>query len=192
MVNFCCDEEFYWDEEPASGFCIFHDKDYLHDKTNYEEHKRKVRDRLKHKVNHAISNNEPLLCIGFQLPDFSLSDLGVSKKEFTKPVYFNGSQFFGKVDFSDANFPVRIAIFSSTHFEGKADFHGANFKGEALFDHSEFYGKTHFSGKFNGKTNFNYVLFEGKEKVIFGIVNLSNVSLALLRIISPFLISLSA
>ena len=82
--------------------------------------------------------------------------------------------------FSDANFPVRIAIFSSTHFEGKADFHGANFKGEALFDHSEFYGKTHFSGKFNGKTNFNYVLFEGKEKVIFGIVNLSNVSLALL------------
>jgi hypothetical protein len=95
MVNFCCDEEFYWDEEPASGFCIFHDKDYLHDKTNYEEYKRKVRDRLKHKVNHAISNNEPLLCIGFQLPDFSLSDLGISK-EFTKPVYFGESRFFGK------------------------------------------------------------------------------------------------
>jgi len=66
----------YDDEEPlASGLYIFHDKDYLQDKTNYEKHKRKVLDSLKHKVNHAISNNEPLFCIGFQLPDFSLSAL---------------------------------------------------------------------------------------------------------------------
>jgi hypothetical protein len=126
MVNFCCDEEFYWDEEPASGFCIFHDKDYLHDKTNYEEHKRKVRDRLKHKVNHAISNIEPLLCIGFQLPDFSLLDLGVSK-EFTKPVYFNGSQFFGKADFSGANFKQKVNFISANFQE--ASFSTANFQG---------------------------------------------------------------
>jgi hypothetical protein len=126
MVNFCCDEEFYWDEEPASGFCIFHDKDYLHDKTNYEEHKRKVRDRLEHKVNHAISNNEPLLCIGFQLPDFSLLDLGVSK-EFTKPVYFNGSQFFGKADFSGANFKQEVNFISANFQE--ASFSTANFQG---------------------------------------------------------------
>ena len=59
-----------------SGFCIFHDKDYLlQDKTNNEEHKRTVLNRLKRKVNHAISNNEPLFCIGFQLQDFSVSDL---------------------------------------------------------------------------------------------------------------------
>jgi hypothetical protein len=91
----------------ASGLCIFHDKDYLlQDKMNNEEHKRKVLDRLKHKVNHAISNNEALLCIGFQLPDFSLSDLS-NRKEFTKPVYFNGSRFFGKADFSGANFQGR-------------------------------------------------------------------------------------
>jgi hypothetical protein len=91
-------------EEPlASGFCIFHDKDYLQDKTNYEEHKMNVLDRLTDKVNYAISNNEPLLCIGFLLPDFRLSDLSISK-EFTKPVYFNGSQFFEKVVFTEANF----------------------------------------------------------------------------------------
>jgi hypothetical protein len=79
--------DFYCDDEPlVSGRCIFHDKDYLQDNTYYEEHKRKVLDRLKDKVNHAISNNKPLLCIGFQLPDFSLSDLGISK-EFTKSVY---------------------------------------------------------------------------------------------------------
>jgi hypothetical protein len=86
--NFNCQEE----NPLASGFCIFHDKDYLQDKTNNEEHKRIVLDRLKHNVNHAISNNEPLLCIGFQLPDF-LSDLSISK-EFTKSVYFNGSWFY--------------------------------------------------------------------------------------------------
>ena len=84
-VDFNCTEE----EPLASGFCIFHDKDYLQDKTNYDEHKRKVLDRLKHKVNHAISNNEPLLCIGFQLHDFSLSDLGIISKEFTKPVFIS-------------------------------------------------------------------------------------------------------
>jgi hypothetical protein len=122
--------DFYCDEEPlASGFCIFHDKDYLQDKTNNEEHKRVVLDRLKRKVKHAISNNEPLLCLGFQLPDFNLSDFcpqndevdnnnnnddnfTISEyieqedksisNEFTKPVYFSGSQFFGKADFSRA------------------------------------------------------------------------------------------
>ncbi|MDQ4056147.1 MAG: hypothetical protein M3156_01885, partial [Thermoproteota archaeon] len=59
--------EFNCQEMPlASGFCIFHDKDYLQDKSNNEKHKKKVLDRLKHKVNHAISNNRPLLCLGFQ------------------------------------------------------------------------------------------------------------------------------
>jgi hypothetical protein len=48
-VDFYCDEK----EPLDSGLCIFHDKDYLQDKTNYEDHKRKVLDRLKHKVNHA-------------------------------------------------------------------------------------------------------------------------------------------
>ncbi|HEX7207649.1 MAG TPA: hypothetical protein VF233_05660 [Nitrososphaeraceae archaeon] len=55
-----------------------------------EEHKRKVLDRLKDKVNHAISNNKPLLCIGFHLPDFNIG------KEFTKPVYFCDSSSLGK------------------------------------------------------------------------------------------------
>jgi len=100
----------------VSGFCIFHDKDYVQDKTNNEEHKRAVLDRLKRKVNHAISNNEPLLCIGYQLPEFSLSDLGIISKEFTKSVYFNNSQFFGKAEFSEAKFH-RGAFFGDTIFE---------------------------------------------------------------------------
>jgi hypothetical protein len=105
--------DFNCDEEPlASGFCIFHDKDYLQDNTNNEEHKRKVQDRLKHKVNYTISNNEPLLCIGFQLPDFILSDLSSTKK-FTRPVYFSRSQFFGIAYFGGANFPGRCILLCS-------------------------------------------------------------------------------
>jgi hypothetical protein len=91
-VDFNCTEE----EPLDSGFCIFHDKDYLQDKTNNEEHKRKVLDRFKHKVHDARSNKKPLLCIGFQLPDFSLSDLSIISKEFTKPVYFSGANFQGQ------------------------------------------------------------------------------------------------
>jgi uncharacterized protein YjbI with pentapeptide repeats len=302
-ANFNCDEQ-----PLASGFCIFHDKDYLlQDKTNYEEHKRNVLDSLKNKVNHAISFNEPLLCIGFQLPDFSLSDLGIIGKEFTKAAYFNGSHFLDKADFSAAhfsagasflhahftarasfsnaifqgrvsffsskfqgeaffsgakfegeaefsqtnfrekayfsgvkfegeaiffetnfykradffkgdfqekadlyqarfegeaefsqtNFHIRVdfsetyfqekvsffrskfqeeAIFFGANFQGEADFSVTNFQGEADFYHSLFYGKTYFSGQFNSKTKFNYISFEGKEKVIFDIENLSNVS----------------
>ena len=159
---FACQEE----DPLASGFCIFHDKYYLH---HYlfsfrEEHKRKVLDRFKHKVNDAISNKKPLFCIGFQLPDFNLSDLSI-RKEFTKPVYFNGSEFFGEAYFYDAN------------FQGQAYFHEANFKtGEADFYGCGFYDRTYFSGHFNGETKFHYVLFEGKEKVIFEVEDLSNVS----------------
>jgi len=158
MVNFSCQED-----PLVSDFCIFHDKDYLQDKTNYEEHKRNVLNRLKRKVNHAISNSEPLLCIGFQLPDFSLSDLSTSK-EFTKPVYFSRAEFHGGASFIHAN------------FQGEAEFSTAKFQGKADFYNSEFYRKTYFSGDFNFETKFDYVLFEGKEKVIFDIENLSNVS----------------
>jgi hypothetical protein len=109
IVDFYCD-----DGDPlSSGFCIFHDKDYLQDKTNNEEHKRKVLERLKNKVNRAISNNEQLLCIGFHLPDFSLK-----LTKFTKPVYFSGSQFFAKADFSGVNFEER-ASFNNSEFYGK-------------------------------------------------------------------------
>ena len=47
---------------------------------DYEVHKLHVLARLKHKVNHAISNNQPLFCIGFQLADLTLSNLNISKR----------------------------------------------------------------------------------------------------------------
>jgi hypothetical protein len=80
-------------------------------------------------------------------------------------VVFSDARFKGGAQFSRAHFQ-EIVFFSRANFEGK----------EADFNNSEFYGKTYFSGHFNGKTKFNYVLFEGKIKVIFDIENLSNVS----------------
>ena len=77
--------------------------------------------------------------------------------------------------FYTANFKGE-STFGGANFKGGAFFAGAKFRGQADFYNSEFYGKTYFSGHFNGKTIFNYVLFEGKEKVIFDVENLSNVS----------------
>jgi uncharacterized protein YjbI with pentapeptide repeats len=102
----------------VSGRCIFHDKDYLQGKANNDKHKSTILNILKREVNHAIYDNEPLFCIGFQLPDFSLSDLRISK-EMTKPVYFPGSQFLRYADFSGANF--QEANFRGAKFEGEAD-----------------------------------------------------------------------
>ena len=79
----------------ASRFCTFHNNNYcVRDKGAHDIRKSFVLYLLKQKVNHAISHNESLRCIGFQLHDF-LSDLSINKK-FTKPVYFNGSQFLRK------------------------------------------------------------------------------------------------
>jgi hypothetical protein len=108
----------------VSGFCIFHEKDYLQDMTNYENHKRKILERLEYKVNHAISNNKPLLCIGFQLHNFSLSDLSFSK-EFTKPIHFSAANLQGGVLFNKANFQLR-PDFNIANFEGRADFRKIN------------------------------------------------------------------
>jgi hypothetical protein len=124
LVDFDCQEE-----PLDSGLCMFHDKDYLQDKTNNEEHKRKVLDRFKHKVNDAISNYKPLLCIGFQVLEFSISDLS-NNKEFTKSVYFNRSQFFGKASFYGAHFQGRVD-FSGAKFQGFAGFYGEGFHGQA-------------------------------------------------------------
>jgi uncharacterized protein YjbI with pentapeptide repeats len=167
-VDFNCDEE----ESLASGFSIFHDKDYLlQDKTNYEEHKTKVLDRLKHKVNDAISNNEPLLCIGFQLPDFNLSDLSISK-EFTKPVYFSGSHFFGKADFSGAKFQAGVSV-TRTNFQGEAyfardifqvgsSFARAIFQARVTFTRANFQGEAYFTkAKFQGEASFFEAIFLG-------------------------------
>ena len=147
-----------------SGWCIFHDENYLQDKSNnYKEHEQKVRDRLEAKVRNSIDKNEPLLCIGYHLPDFTING------NFTKPVYFMECEFRGKADFYEATFSAE-ANFTSAKFQGVTDFNKA-----------PFFDRTYFSdrqglGTFNGEMRFNYTLLEAKEKIIFEVQDLSNVS----------------
>jgi uncharacterized protein YjbI with pentapeptide repeats len=97
------------------------------------------------------------------------------KQSKTKPVYFSGSQFFGKANFREAKFEGEVD-FIQTKFQGEAAFDEAKFQGEVDFSAAKFSGESNFRSEFKDKASFNYVLFEGKEKVIFDIENLSNVS----------------
>jgi len=126
---------------------------------------------LKHKVDQAVYDNESLFYIGFQLPDFRLSDLSISK-EFTNRVYFSHSQFFRKVYFSEGNLQEKVDFYKVRYF-GEANFFKVEFSNEVQFPRAKFSTEVNFSGYFNGKTEFNYVLFEGKEKVIFDTENIS-------------------
>jgi pentapeptide repeat protein len=94
-----------------------------------------------------------------------------NKVKFQHIVRFDMSEFdnarFFKTEFKDANFFA--AIFQNAYFDN------CMFN-KAELNRTRFIGATYFSGSFNGISNFNYVLFEGKEKVIFDMENLSNVS----------------
>jgi len=95
--------------------------------------------------------------------------------EFHERVDFTKSQFLGPADFSKAQFK-KVIDFSKCKFH-EIDFSETKFNGITNFSWSEFNDRTFFSGKFNNETCFNYVLFGGKEKVIFGVENMSFVSL---------------
>ena len=127
----------------------------------------------------------------------TFSDLSIISKEFTKPVYFNGSQFFGKASFSKANFQgeadferaqfLRGVLFSVANFQGeayfarakfqlRADFSRAKFEGEADFHETSFEEAYFSTTEFKGLTNFQYVNFGDEDKILFDRTDLSNVS----------------
>jgi uncharacterized protein YjbI with pentapeptide repeats len=89
-------------------------------------------------------------------------------------LFFKITNFQGQVDFNEANFKVK-SDFTFANFQ-VAYFIKANFEGEVIFTGCSFFGRTYFTHPFNNETKFNYVVFEGKEKIIFNIENLSNVS----------------
>ena len=106
-VDYNCDSK---DEDIlASGFCIFHDENYLQNKDNPEEHKQKVSKALMDKVNDSITNNKALFCIGYNLPP----DIRIHGT-FSKPVYFSHAKF-QRVDFSSTKFSA-VADFSEDYF----------------------------------------------------------------------------
>ena len=89
-------------------------------------------------LDRALNNDEPLVCIGFNLPN-----LNILNKEFKNKVYFNHAHFyistqFIKVIFSDVYF-IHASFKSSTRnvwhiqFNGVADFSHADFQASLIF-----------------------------------------------------------
>jgi hypothetical protein len=134
-----------------SGFCIFHDENYLkEDKNNREEHEKTVRDKLMDKVhNNSVNEKEALLCIGYHVPDITI------KANFSKPVYFTKCEFQGITDFSDSRF-FGNAYFSSAKFSERVNFDKAIFSGIAIFNSAIFSEEADFSrAEFSEEAYFN-------------------------------------
>ena len=89
--------------------------------------------------------------------------------------FFFGTSFKESANFSNANF-FGIAFFTNSSFKSEAHFPDISFFSEVDFNNSEFYDKVYFSGNFVGPCNFHFVIFDGKQKVIFDVMNLSNTS----------------
>jgi hypothetical protein len=118
---FPCDQECTKNKK----FCLFHDDTHLKDPENNDN----VIAKLYHRIDKSISKNEPLLCIGYYLPDVLIN------REFKQPVYFNHSKFHD-------------AYFTGSTFSDRADFSGTTFSGPAIFTGTTFSNKTRFSGEF--------------------------------------------
>jgi hypothetical protein len=163
--------------EPSKPRCMFHDG------SSYKSRPDDVRNEFYKMVEDAIQNDQPLYCIGFNLPDII-----VNGKKFTKPVYFLystfqqqaiflGSAFQQQADFSGAKFQQQ-AIFLDTDFIGEVEFNNTTFSNEdrtnkyilippIRFDYSTFRSRVRFIGKSDKPLDLSNVSFKG--------VNLDNV-----------------
>jgi uncharacterized protein YjbI with pentapeptide repeats len=149
--------------EPPQPRCMFHDG------SSYESRPDDVRNEFYKMVDDAIQNDQPLRCIGFNLPDIT-----VNGKKFTKPVYFSNATFqqayFSNVEFQKANFfsaEFKHASFRGAKFQHagflhatfqKADFSRATFQ-EADFFSSKFQEADFLRTKFQ-QADFAYATFQ--------------------------------
>jgi uncharacterized protein YjbI with pentapeptide repeats len=115
------------------GRCIFHLE-------NNDKYRQEVFTELNKKIDHAISTNYDLLCIGYNISNITIS------KRFTIDVYFDyanlGNANFLKSEFNrycsfmhakfeDAQFtevPFRTVLFIDATFTGSAEFHRCHFE----------------------------------------------------------------
>jgi hypothetical protein len=99
-----------------SGLCIFHDENYLKDSRNKEANKQK----LKRKLSEKLVKPEPLICIGYHLPDIEF-------KHFDNLVLFLGAVFVRPINFSGAKFREKCRFYKA-RFKEEVDLTGAEFQ----------------------------------------------------------------
>jgi uncharacterized protein YjbI with pentapeptide repeats len=158
-IKFACSEP----SITNSKFCIFHDKDH------YTEHEQEAVRRFKEKVSESISENKPLKCIGYYLPEIHFAKL-LKEKTFAQSVYFNKATFYEganfrevtferEADFTTATFAER-ATFSEATFSKKASFFGTTFSEEAEFSNATFSREASFrKATFSGRAVFLHATF---------------------------------
>jgi uncharacterized protein YjbI with pentapeptide repeats len=125
--------------------CMFHDG------YSYKSRPNDVRNEFYKMVDDAIQNDQPLYCIGFNLPDIT-----VNGKKFTKPVYFSDA-IFQQAYFSNVEF--QKADFFSAEFK-HASFRGAKFQQEAYFSFATFQQANFSDATFQQQANFLSATFQ--------------------------------
>jgi uncharacterized protein YjbI with pentapeptide repeats len=134
--HFECNEE-----ADENRFCIFHDEGYLKNSENLAAHEQNILSRFKQKIRRCVSKDEPLLCVGYHLPQIEV------KERFTQPVVFDDA----KIGFAD---------FSECKFLSSVNFGGTEFLYDAIFTETEFHGNAYFgSCKFQQSCNFDSAVF---------------------------------
>jgi uncharacterized protein YjbI with pentapeptide repeats len=152
-------------EEKAldSGFCIFHDENYLSNSSVFEARCDTIRNRLNELIDEHNINSKPLRCIGYHLPDILIKqkfkgDLIISDSKIHS-ANFTGSEFEGKVQINNSEFSGQVS-FCLTKFLEDVDLHQTDFVEEANFSRAEFHKTSHFTTmKFQKQPSFKGVTF---------------------------------
>jgi uncharacterized protein YjbI with pentapeptide repeats len=164
-ITFQCDESVL-DE---SNLCIFHDP------SKYKNEADLV-NKIIAKIKRSKDESKPLFLVGYNFPSIKL------KITLPSPMYFVGSTFHDKVDFTNSEFG--FVDFSSCIFEGNADFSHCVFNDmviirEGMFkeiklEHCKFFGywevnRVTFSRILADHSDFNgEVYFYGSDiKILF-------------------------
>jgi uncharacterized protein YjbI with pentapeptide repeats len=149
-----------------SGFCIFHDKQYLDKEENHEIIEKQFQKKIKDYLSNV--NDNSLFCIGY-----NLFGINIQSKEFPKPVYFDEVSILGPLTIN-CKFQSYVSFINS-QFSGKGDINIVSefsYKGDVNFTDAKFsnLGLVYFLGtKFSNK---GYVTFRGAEFSNKGDVNL--------------------
>lgn len=139
-------------------FCEFHDQNIsAADKSQM----------LQPLLDRALNNNEPLVCIGFNLPNLRLLH-----KEFKNKVYFNHAHFYISTQFINVTFSDVYFIHASFKSNTRNYWH-VQFNGVADFNHADFQTSLYFLSKssFNNLAKFSYTTF--RDQVSFRNVSFS-------------------
>lgn len=123
-------------------YCIFHDDSDL----------RRGKDYYDALIQHLESDAVDLIdCIGFKIPDFSLTgktikrDVDFRDAKFLGDLRLEKCTFDGKTTWLGAEFFKR-AVFQSTSFRGRCQFMGCRFHGKTVFVGAHFHGRAVFHG----------------------------------------------